>query len=143
MRAIHIFVSIFSIQSAFAQTINTNKVYQFYKSFKEVEDSIATRINPKNTIIYKICEGHVAFYLIQENSHWIGYFIKNLQPEIPPPSIIDTLENGDIVEFIQYETELQIFNADSLEKKLFQNHINDIHQINEGALKAQPIVRAS
>ncbi|MBO9203044.1 MULTISPECIES: hypothetical protein [Niastella] len=142
MRAIHIFVFIISIQPAFAQTINTNKVYQFYKSYKEVEDSIATRINPKNTIIYKICEGHVAFYLIQENSHWTGYFIKNLQRDVPLPTIIDTLENGDIVEFKPYETELQIFNADSIEKKLFQNHLNDIHQISEDALQDQLIKHA-
>ena len=137
MRTIHIFVFIISIQPALAQTINTNKVYQFYKSYKEVEDSIATRINPKNTIIYKTCEGHAAFYLIQENSHWTGYFIKNLQREIPLPQIFDTLENGNIVEFKPYETELQIFNADSIEKKLFQNHINDIHQISEDDLQAQ------
>jgi hypothetical protein len=142
MRTILIFILLFRIQPVFAQTIYTGKTYQFYKNFKEVEDSIATRINPKNTIIYKICEGHTAFYLIQENSHWTGYFIKNLQREIPLPQIFDTLENGNIVEFKPYETELQIFNADSLEKKLFQNHIYDIHQISENALHTQLIKQA-
>lgn len=136
MRAILLIIFFFGIQTTFTQTINSNKAPQLFKSYKEAEDSIATRINPQNTIIYKICEGE-AFYLIQENAHWTGYYIKNVLPPVPLPPIFDTLKNGDIIEYKSYEAELQIFNADSTVKSLFQHHVNDIHQMSEKALQAK------
>ena len=139
MRAIQLFILFFGTRTAFTQTINPNKRYQFYKSYKEVEDSIATRINLQNTIIYKTCEKYRSFYLIQENAHWTGYFIKNLQRDIHLPTIYDTLENGDIIEYKEYQTELTVFNADSTVKRLFQHHINDIHQISEEAIQVKLI----
>ncbi|MCS3802135.1 hypothetical protein [Niastella sp. OAS944] len=141
MKTIHFFVFILSVQAGFAQTIKSDKLYQFYKHFSEVEDSIAKTINLQNTIIYKICEGYSSFYFIQENLLWKGYFIKSLQPieGIPFPSTIDTLENGAIVEFKPYNSELLVFNADSIVKRLLQNNITNIIQISEDALQAKLI----
>jgi hypothetical protein len=140
MKAIHFLILTLCIQSAFAQTNKTDKLYQFIKDFKEIEDSIATKINPKNTIVYKTCEGHSSYYLIQENLHWTGYFIKTLLIDgLPFPPIVDTLENGDIVEEEWPRTELVVFNADSVVKLLFQNYITNITQISEKAIQAKLI----
>lgn len=141
MKTIQLFIFILSVQAGFTQTIKTDKLYQFYGSFNELEDSIANKINLQNTIIYKTCEGYSSFYFIQENLHWTGYFIKSLQPiyDVPYPTIIDTLENGDIVEFKPYNSELLVFNADSIVKRLFQNNITHITQMSEDAIQAKLI----
>jgi len=138
MKAIHSLILILCVQSGFAQN---DKSFQFYKDFKEVEDSIATKINPQNTIIYKTCEGYRSFYFIQENLHWTGYLIKNLQPiyGIPYPARIDTLENGDIIIDEPYNTELLVFNADSIVNLLFKNNITNITQLSEDAIQAKLI----
>ena len=138
MRAIIVFIFICGIQTVFAQTINTEKLYQLHKDFKAVEDSFAKRINKQNTIIYKTCEGYESFYLIQENSHWTGYFIKSLLIDGQSfPTIIDTLNDGNIVRLEPYQTELLIFNADSIVKLLFKSRINKIQQISEDYIQAK------
>jgi hypothetical protein len=140
MKAILFSILILGVQTGFAQTNKPDKLYQFYKNFKEVEDSIAATINLQNTIIYKTCEGCRSFYFIQQNLHWMGYFIKNLLINgIPFPPIVDTLENGDIVEFETYKTELLVFDADSLVNRLFQNNITNITQISEEAIQTKLI----
>ena len=143
MKAIQFLIFILSVQAGFAQTIKSDKLYQSYRSFNEVEDSIAHTINLQNTIIYKTCEGHSSFYLIQENLHWTGYFIKTLLIDgLPLPTEIDTLKNGDIVEYKPYNTALLVFNADSIVKVLFQNNITNITQISEDAIQAKLIKQA-
>lgn len=138
MKAIKFFIFILSVQTGFAQT---DKLFQFHKDFKEVDDSIATKINPQNTIIYKTCERYRSFYFIQENLRWTGYLIKNLETldGVPYPTYIDTLENGDIVKYEPYHTELFVFNADSIVNRLFQNNITNITQLSEETIQAKLI----
>jgi len=137
MKAIHSLILILCVQSGFAQN---DKSFQFYKDFKEVEDSIAQKINPQNTIVYKTCEGASSFYFIQENLHWEGYYITTLLIDgIPLPPIVDTLDNGKIVEYETYKTELLVFNADSIVNMLFQNNITNITQLSEEAIQAKLI----
>lgn len=140
MKTIQFLIFILSVQAGLAQTIKSDKLYQSYRSFNEVEDSISHTINLQNTIIYKTCEGHSSFYFIQENLHWTGYFIKTLLIDgLPLPTEIDTLKNGDVVEYKPYNTELLVFNADSIVKMLFQNNITNITQISEDAIRAKLI----
>ena len=138
MKAIKIFIFILSMQTSFAQTINSDKFYQLHQDFKVVEDSIAKKINTQNTIIYKTCEEYRAFYFIEQNSHWTGYFIKNLLVDgLNLPTKVDTLKNGDIVKFEPFQTELSVFNADSLIQLLINNHINEIQQISEDSIQSK------
>jgi hypothetical protein len=142
MRAILLLILISATETSFTQIIGTTRLFQLHKDFKAVEDSIAKRINLHNSIIYKTCEGNESFFLLQENSHWTGYYIKTLQvDELYLPPIIDTLKNGNIVTFEPYHTELLIFNADSIVNLLFKNHINKIQQISEDSIQAKLIKR--
>jgi hypothetical protein len=45
MKSILFSILILGVQTGFAQTNKPDKLYQFYKNFKEVEDSIAATIN--------------------------------------------------------------------------------------------------
>jgi hypothetical protein len=138
MKAIKIFIFILSIQTSFAQTVNSEKFYQLHKSFKDVEDSISKKINFQNTIIYKTCEDYKAFYFIEQKAHWTGYFIKNLLVDgLNLPTRVDTLKNGNIVKFEPFQTELSVFNADSLIKSLMNNHIDEIQQISEDSIQVK------
>jgi hypothetical protein len=140
MKAIHFIILTLCVQAGFAQTPKTDSLYRFYKDFKEVEDSIAAKINPQNTIVYKTCEGASSFYFIRNNLHWTGYYISTLLVDgLPHPTVIDTLENGDIVTYEPSRTELVVFNADSIVNILFQNHITNITQLSEEAIQAKLI----
>lgn len=126
------------MQTTFAQTINLDKLYQLHDSFNVVEDSISKKINSENSIIYKTCEGYRAFYFIEQNSHWTGYFIKNLLVDgFKPPTAVDTLKNGDILKYEPFQTELLVFNADNLVESLIENQIHEIQPISEDSIQTK------
>jgi hypothetical protein len=134
VRFLKIFIFLLTIQNGFSQTT------KLYEDFKSVEDSIAKKINPFNTLIYKTCEKNRAFYFIKNHSNWIGYFIKNLiTDDLIPPSTVDTLKNGEIVKYKPHLTELSIFNADSLYQLLLINNIYSVQQISEDSIRARLI----
>jgi hypothetical protein len=124
-----IFIFVSGILQSFAQTNTSHKIYQFHQSFKELEDSIAQKINLENSIVYKTCENHSSFYLILENSHWKCYFIRNLISD-------EQYISGEF-----YRAELIVFDADSLVKTLLNNHITDIQQLSEESMQENLTIR--
>ena len=124
MRAIKFFIFILAIQTGFAQTINADKYYLLHQDFKIVEDSIAKKINKQNTIIYKTCEDYRAFYFIEQNSHWTGYFIKSLLVDgLNLPTIVDTLKKGEYtLGYLDYTVGIK--NYQPLERMILQINPN-------------------
>lgn len=140
MKTLLIVIILLNIQVGFAQLISSEKHYKLHSSFKIVEDSIANKINYHNSIIYWTCEEYRVFFLIEENSHLTGYFLKNLViDELSPPSEEYEIMNGNIVKFEPYLTELTEFSADSLVQSLVTNHIYEIQQISEDAIQKKLI----
>lgn len=136
MKALLIVIILLNIQVGFAQLISSEKHYKLHSSFKIVEDSIANKINYHNSIIYWTCEGYRVFFLIEENSHWTGYFIKNLIiGELYPPSEEYESIDGNTVKIEPYLTELIVFSADSLVQSLITKHIYEVQQISEEAIQ--------
>lgn len=137
MRIILFILSLLILQTGLCQTNNREKLFQLYQDFTTVEDSIANRINKQNTIIYKTCEGYRSFYFIEQDSQWTGYYIKNLRIGGLVPPTIQIINNGEITKLKPYQTELIVFDADTIVQLMIDHKINEIQQLGEDSIMEQ------
>jgi hypothetical protein len=100
-----------------AQALTNAKMTQSTQKFEAITDSVLKLAVGKNSIIISTCADYDLFVLIENNTRWQGYFLKNINDIMPMP------EGAKPV-----LTKIISFDADSLQSQLIKNKIYNIKQ---------------